>query len=354
MIGTGTDPSGTSKGRHIGMMTGIRGSFVISWHQTEVDGLARAPRGSLGVGASWRWQGTAVRVDGPQDVLRLAMNAGEADIRGRAARKVRRFLGPALPIEPEPLREPPPVFEQGFVITDGYRSYTAMIVDRDGREPLVMFSEGVPPADTDLWVVQATVEAAEVNRVVDQPTGVICFTPGTRIRCETGDVAVEDIREGDRVQTKDNGMQEVLWIGAKRVTGARLFAMPELRPVRLVVSPAHRLLLKGRRAMDLFGTDEVLVAARDLIDDRHVMRDHAASSVTYVHLMLPRHEVVFANGLETESFLPEGDALAAVEAVQRDRLFAVAPELSAGMESYGAPARRLLTQAEAAIMGARF
>ncbi|WP_370630881.1 Hint domain-containing protein [Maritimibacter sp. DP1N21-5] len=308
-----------------------------------------------------------MRVDGPQGVLKLGLSEGEADIRGRAARKVRRILGPALPIGVAPPGEPPAIFEQGFTVTDGYKTYPALLIDRDGRAPLVMFCEGMPPAKTDLWVVEAKVEAAEVNRVTDQPTGVICFTPGTRIRCEQGDVAVEDIREGDRVQTKDNGFQEVLWIGAKRVSGARLFAMPELRPVRLapgalgvdrpdgtlVVSPAHRLLLKGRHALDLFGTDEVLVAARDLIDDRRVVRDVGVSEVTYVHLMLPRHEVVFANGLETESFLPEGEALAAVEDAQRDRLFAVAPELSSGIGTYGMPARRLLTQAEAAIMGAR-
>ncbi|MAM62632.1 Hint domain-containing protein [Maritimibacter sp. UBA3975] len=348
------------------MKTGIIGSFVISWSQTEVDGLADAPRGSLGVGASWRWSGTALRVDGPQDVIRLDLGEQEADIRRRAARKVRRLTG-SSPAHPKTNKDEDSLFDMGFTVTDGFRSYPVTMMNGvEGRGTLLMFSDGLPPSDRDLWVVQAQIEAAVMNRLTDQPTGVICFTPGTRIRTADGDIAVEEIREGTRIQTKDNGLQDVLWIGEKRVSGARLYAMPELRPVRvrqgalgderpdgdLIVSPAHRMLLKGARAQALFGTNEVLVAARDLIDDRRVTRDRSVTSVTYIHLLLDRHEVVFANGLETESFLPEGEALDAVEDVQREQLLGAMPSLAQGADAYSAPARRLLTQAEAAIMGA--
>jgi hypothetical protein len=193
---------------------------------------------------------------------------------------------------------------------------------------------------------------------------VICFTPGTRIRTDRGDVAVEEIAEGDRIQTKDNGLQDVLWKGEKRVTGARLYAMPELRPIRLragalgvdrpeddlIVSPSHRMLVTGATARALFNSDEVLVSARDLIDDRTILRDLTLSEVTYVHLMLPRHEVVFANGLATESFHPGGEALASVEPWQRERLVEMMPELGADPMAYGDYARRALSQAEAAIL----
>ena len=39
-----------------------------------------------------------------------------------------------------------------------------------------------------------------------QQSGVICFTPGTRIQTEHGTRLIEELREGDRVQTKDNGL----------------------------------------------------------------------------------------------------------------------------------------------------
>ncbi len=348
------------------MMTGILGSFVISWSQTEIDGLADAPRGSLGIGASWRWFGQAMRVDGPRDVIRLDLASGEADIRKRAARKVRRMMGDGGG-DGAPRPEPEHLFDLGFTVTDGYHGYdVSLIHSAEGAQTLLMFKDGLPPSDRDLWVVEARMEAAEVNRQLDQPTGVICFTPGTRIRTADGDVAVEDIREGDRIQTKDNGCQDVRWIGQRQVTGARLFAMPELRPIRLrahalgdarpdgslLVSPAHRVLVKGAKARALFGEDEVLVAARHLIDDRHVMRDRSVSRVTYIHLLLDAHQVVFANGLETESFLPEDEAMAAVETGQRERLLSQMPELQNGSDLYGRPARRILSKAEAAIMGA--
>lgn len=351
------------------MITGSQGTFVISWEQTEVDGLTAAPRGSLGVGASWRWSGEALRVDGPQELLSLHDPAGEADFRSRAGRKARRLIRQALPsasaARQRALPESEPAFQLGFDVTDGFRAYSVSVVEPGaGHGALLMFSGPLPPVDTDLWVVRVQTEAAEFNRLSDQPTGVICFTPGTRIRTDRGDVAVDEIDEGDRIQTKDNGLQQVLWKGEKRISGARLYAMPELRPIRLrsgalglerpdedlIVSPSHRLLMQGAKARALFNTDEVLIRARDLVDDRYVVRDLTLASVTYVHLFLPHHEVVFANGLETESFHPAGEALDSVEPWQRERLVRMWPELDSDPMAYGDYARRALSRAEAAIL----
>lgn len=351
------------------MKTGFEGTFVIRWAQTEVDGLESAPRAALGVGASWRWSGRAVRIDGPQDLVRLCNPDGEADLRARAARKVRRLIGLSGATGRRVTQDMPgleePLFERGFDITDGYEAFSATVVDLGaGSQPLLMFFGGLPPADADLWVVRAAMEIAEITRVTDQPTGVICFTPDTRIRTEHGDVPVGEIEEGDRIQTKDNGLQEVLWKGERRMSGARLYAMPELRPIRLrrgalgvdrpdedlVVSPAHRFLVQGAKARALFNADEVLVCARDLVDDSRVVRDHTLSEVTYVHLLLPRHEVVFANGLETESFHPAGEALGSLADTERARLVKMMPEVGADPRAYGAYARRALSRAEAAIL----
>lgn len=350
------------------MRTGFEGTFVMSWAQTEVDGLESAPRSALGVGASWSWTGEATRIDGPGDLVRLCNPEGESELHARAARKVHRLVGLArrpAAVQRRVGAPDEPLFDHGFELTDGYRAYAASVVELGpGRPPLLVFAGALPPAGTDLWVVRVAAEVGQVNRVTDQPTGVICFTPGTRIRTATGDVPVEMLREGDRIQTKDDGLQDVLWKGEKRVSGARLFAMPDLRPIRLrrgalgidrpdedlVVSPSHRMLVKGPRARALFNTDEVLVTARDLVDDARVVRDHSLSEVTYVHLLLPRHEVVFANGLETESFHPAGEALDSVAAPERERLLGVMPEVGADPLAYGDFARRVLNRAEAAIL----
>ncbi len=349
------------------MKTGYRGTFVISWAQTEVDGLTNAPKSALGVGSSWRWSGETLRVDGPPEILLLDSADGEADIRRRAAKIVHKLVGAALsPTEhPSRITVEDPVLNTGFEVTDGRRSYIVTLVDvAPNAQPLLMFLDDTPPADTDLWVVRATLQASHINRLTDQPTGVICFTPGTHIRLEDGLKLVENLTKGDRIQTRDNGAQEVLWIGQRRITGARLYAMPDFRPVRigagaighqqpdgdLIVSPHHRMLIKGHRARALFNQDEVLVAAKDLIDDRRVRLDFSLREVTYFHILLEHHEIVWANGIETESFHPANAALESVEASQRAELIGMFPQLEYDPAAYGDYARRNLDRYEAAIL----
>ena len=84
------------------MKTGYRGTFVISWLQTEIDGLDAAPMQFLKEGAAWAWRGDAIRVDGPTDVLRLDQADGAETLRKRAARMVHRLVGAALEKGPMP------------------------------------------------------------------------------------------------------------------------------------------------------------------------------------------------------------------------------------------------------------
>ncbi|MEQ9260668.1 MAG: Hint domain-containing protein [Roseovarius sp.] len=356
------------------MKTGYRGAFVISWSQTELDGLVAAPLNALTVGAVWSWAGETVRVDGPSGVLRLEQ-ASEGATRRRCAEKlVRRLVKAAATgrktlrdLEPEDMAEP--LGEAGFVVTDGRKTYTVTVVMSDnGTPPLLMFVDDIPPRGRELWVVHHSLSAlrgaASTRAGAPEQGGVICFTPGTMIQTPQGPRAVETLREGDMVQTKDNGAEPVLWIGARRMSGARLFAMPHLRPIRLrmgslgidtpdrelLVSPEHRMLVKGPVARALFNTPEVLVAAKDLVNHGTISVDHAVHEVTYIHLLLPSHQILWANGVETESFHPASAALAALDPSDRARLLRHAPALEREPLSYGGFARRRLSAPEAAIL----
>lgn len=350
------------------MRTGFRGTFVISWSQTEIDGLEAAPMQSLTVGAAWAWCGDAVRVDGPQDVLRLDGADGSELMRRRAARMVYRLVGVAM--DRKPVRvlaedDTSPMSDSSFVVTDGAKSYTVTMINV-GREarPLLMFMDDIPPRSVDLWIVHHTLNTTPDDPVGPSSGGVICFTPGTLIETPDGAKRIKDLHEGDRVQTKDNGAQEIQWIGARRMTGARLFALPRLRPVRiasgalgverpdmeLLVSPEHRMLIEGDVARDLFNTPEVLVAAKDLINGTTITVDLNVREVTYIHLLLPRHEILRANGIETESFHPANAALSTLDDADRVRLLAGRPEIEIDAHTYGAYARRNLSPSEAAIL----
>jgi hypothetical protein len=356
------------------MGTGFRGTFVISWSQTEVDGLEAAPLQSLTVGAAWAWRGDAVRVDGPQDVLRLDGADGYEAMRRKAARMVHRLVGAALARGPEVVREagrddrdphPNPMSDSSFVVTDGAKSYTITVIEvGNGAQPLLMFIDDIPPRKADLWIVHHTLNMSQGDAMAPGSGGVICFTPGTLIDTPDGAKPIELLREGDRVQTRDNGAQDILWVGSRRMTGARLFAMPRLRPVRialgalgvdrpdleLLVSPEHRMLIRGDVARDLFNTDEVLVAAKDLINGKTITVDLKVRQVTYIHLLLPRHEILRANGVETESFHPANAALSTLDDSDRARLLSGFPELEFDAHTYGSYARRNLSASEAAIL----
>lgn len=349
------------------MKTGFKGTFVISWAQTEIDGENAAMKDALIVGANWRWNGKAVRVDGPHDILLLDEAKGSADLRKRAARMVQRLMGDSfedsnLQIDEDTLDASP---DNGFTVTDGRRTYTVTLIEIETSPvPLLMFLDEVPPANTDLWVVHRTYRDSMRQQVAGNTNGVICFAAGTIIRTENGPRLVESLKEGDCIQTKDNGSQRILWTGNRRMTGARLYAMPELRPVRiragalnddepehdLLVSPDHRMLIKGPAAQLLFNTPEVLVAARDLTNDTTIMVDHKVREVTYVHLLLENHQIVWANGVQSESFHPANMALDAIEEGQRKALLQAFPDLAYDPRGYGEYARRNLSASEAAIL----
>lgn len=349
------------------MKTGFLGAFVVSWSQTKIDGLEAAPIDSLNVGATWSWHGDVVRVDGPSGILRLDQADGDADIRKRAARSVRRLVGAVARNTSDvgSVMVNDPLMESCFVVTDGRYSYTVTLIETGQTTlPLLMFLDELPPRNVDLWIVHQSLDSRFRNLQDPDRNGVICFTPGTTIATPNGLVAVENLQEGDQVETRDNGAQDVLWIGSRRMTGARLFVMPHLRPIRfqtgalnldmpdqdLLVSPRHRMLLRGPAVRDLFNTTEVLVAASDLVNGHSITIDRRVREITYIHLMLPSHQVLWANGVETESFHPANTALTSLNEPDRVRLLAQHPELEQDPYLYGDHARRNLSGSEAAIL----
>ncbi len=348
------------------MGTGFTGTFVIPWSQTVTDGISGASAAQLIVGATWQWAGQAHQVDGPGGIARLAGAQGMAELHQRAARKARQMCGRIIPL---PLAtdleiEDDRLFDTGFVLTDGTRAFVGTVIDT-GQGQLAAFSGELPPSGQDLWVARLMTSPraqALARRPVDG--GVICFAAGTQISTPYGRRFVETLRPGDLVQTRDDGPQPILWRGARRLSGARLHMTPHLRPVRihagaldggrpdadLLVSPRHRVLITGRPAQALFGAPEVLVQARGLLARAGVVVDLTLTEVTYVHLMLDRHQILTANGVACESFHPDEADLGALAPEDLETLSNAVPGALDDPALYGAAARRRLTAGEAAIL----
>ncbi|GGX55043.1 hypothetical protein GCM10007385_24340 [Tateyamaria omphalii] len=149
-------------------------------------------------------------------------------------------------------------------------------------------------------------------------TNVACFTAGARIDTVDGPVEVQDLRKGMRLRTLDNGDRPVRAVLRRRVDGSGALAPVHISAGALgndrdlIVSPAHRMLISDWRAQMLFGADEVLVSAANLVRGDLIYRT-PMPEVTYYHILLDRHEVIFAEGAPTESFHLTRDAVEAAE-----------------------------------------
>lgn len=156
--------------------------------------------------------------------------------------------------------------------------------------------------------------------------------------------------------TRDSGLQPIRWIGHSTVEGRGKFAAIAVnstvldgarRP--LLVSPQHRLLFTGYKAELLFGEPEVFVAAKHLVNGLDV-RVAERDRITYFHLMLERHEVIYAEGAGTESFHPNDLGVAAISPDARTEMFDAFPQLRLDLRIYGDTARPCLKAHEARLL----
>ncbi|WP_253270350.1 Hint domain-containing protein [Paracoccus sanguinis] len=169
-----------------------------------------------------------------------------------------------------------------------------------------------------------------------------CFAAGTMIETDRGAVAVEALAEGDLVVTRDNGLQPIPWIGSRSLSAQELAGNEKLRPIRirpgalghgvpaadLLVSPQHRVLVRSKIAQKMFGTDEVLVAAKQLCQIDGIDVAHDLAAVVYYHLLFDRHEVVISNGAETESLFTGPEALRSIGPAALAEILTLFPELA--------------------------
>lgn len=168
-----------------------------------------------------------------------------------------------------------------------------------------------------------------------------CFTSGTLIATPTGERRVETLLAGDKVLTRDNGVQALRWVGTAKLDYARLVAEPHLKPVLLsadglgkarpendmLVSPNLRVLVTADRTALELEDHEALIAAKHLTNNRDI-RVVTMLGISYIALICARHEVVMANGIWVESFNPADHSLNGLGNAQRCEIEALFPGLT--------------------------
>jgi hypothetical protein len=138
---------------------------------------------------------------------------------------------------------------------------------------------------------------------------VSCFRRGTAIMTQAGEVAVEDLREGDLVQTHAGDAVKVIWIGHRHIDCRRHPRPREIWPVRIRAGsfgdarPHRDLWLSPDHAVFV---DGALIPVKHLINGGSIAQ-MAMDEVTYHHVELRCHDVLLAEGLPAESYLDVGD-----------------------------------------------
>ena len=202
-------------------------------------------------------------------------------------------------------------------------------------------------------------EEADADRLSSETP---CFTPGTMIATPEGEQPVERLNVGDDILTRDNGVQQIRWIGSRRMSGKELANAPHLNPILIKagafggelpvrdmqLSPNHRVLVSSDATALYFEEREVFVAAKHLVNNRGVYEVESVGT-TYVHFLFDRHEVVLSDGTWSESFQPGDMSLRGIGNAQRQEIYDLFPDLRERAYAKRYPAaRRVLTAEEAA------
>lgn len=119
----------------------------------------------------------------------------------------------------------------------------------------------------------------------------------------------------------------------------------------MLVSPQHRILLEGWRAELLYGEAQVLVAAAHLVDNDKIARAWDITATTYIHLQFDRHELLYSDGLLTESFNPGPQCLAAIPEAARNELNALFPGRDLKHQALHPSVRPMISRREARALG---
>ncbi|WP_193222004.1 Hint domain-containing protein [Amylibacter sp. SFDW26] len=179
---------------------------------------------------------------------------------------------------------------------------------------------------------------------------VPCFVKGSKILTARGLTNVEELEVGDHILTRDNGLQEIRWIGSSNIPSSRLAENIKLRPIKiakdafgtnmpeqdLFISRQHRVFLQSWHAELMFNSSDILIPAHVLVNDTTITVDHSGNSVTYYHIAFDQHEIIFSNGLPTESFHPCAATVADMKPEAREELLELFPQMVEEKAAYPA------------------
>lgn len=189
--------------------------------------------------------------------------------------------------------------------------------------------------------------------LVDNIELLVCFASATRISTPSGYTLAGDLQVGQLVTTQ-NGPKPIRWVGRRTVDSSMIADDARFQPVcisqgalgnglptqDLRVSRQHRVMARSPIAQRMFGQPEILLAAIRLTDLPGIYVDTSVRDMTYVHILLDEHEVIFAEDAPAETLLLGDYAHAGLGSAAIEEIDLIFPGLRA-RHLQGNPARQV-------------
>ena len=148
-----------------------------------------------------------------------------------------------------------------------------------------------------------------MSQITLTSVGTPCYCPGTLIETERGEVRIEELAIGDRLRTVGGQLRDLKWIGRRSYDGRFVAGRKDILPVTfeagslggglpkrvLTVSPLHAMYVDGK-----------LIPAGCLVNGEGITQARSAETISYLHLELETHDVIFAEGAPSETFIDDG------------------------------------------------
>lgn len=216
---------------------------------------------------------------------------------------------------------------------------------------------------TEIFTVTSNRGTTTVTITINGTDEPPCFVAGTLIDTPHGPRMVEDLRAGDTVLTRDNGVQTIRWAGQRQLEMDGREDSNALQPIRLrkdslapgmpdrdlLLSPMHRVLIRAPIVPLLTGEDEVLCSVHHLVNGQTIIRERRGQ-ISYHHLLFDDHQVLTSSGCASESFYPGQVGLDGFEDQTREEVLKLFPELRSLPNSYGRLARYAAKRHEAELL----
>jgi VCBS repeat-containing protein len=219
---------------------------------------------------------------------------------------------------------------------------------------------------TEVFSVTSTGGTSTITITINGEDEPPCFVEGTLIDTPSGPRLVQDLRAGDDVLTRDNGVQTVLWAGHRWLDVSDPAKADVFQPVRvcqdslapgvpdrdILLSPMHRVVLRDPMVGLMTGTDEALCPIGHLVNGVTIYREEVRE-VGYHHLLLETHQILSSSNCDSESFYPGPLGLNGFSDSSREEVLSIFPELRSLTWGYGVAARPILKGYEARLMADR-